>query len=71
MDCALLSGHRRVPPFGLKGGGNGLVGRNSVRRLSGAIEVLKGCDQTVLQPGEAIIIETPTPGGYGRAEAAE
>jgi 5-oxoprolinase (ATP-hydrolysing) len=71
MDCALLSGHRRVPPFGLKGGGNGLVGRNSVRRLSGGIEVLKGCDQTVLQPGEAIIIETPTPGGYGRPDAAE
>ncbi len=33
--------------------------------------VLKGCDQTVLAPGEAIIIETPTPGGYGRPEAAE
>ncbi|WP_284178918.1 hydantoinase B/oxoprolinase family protein [Rhabdaerophilum sp. SD176] len=71
MDCALLSGHRRVPPFGLKGGANGLVGKNSVRRLSGEVEVLKGCDQTVLQPGEAIIIETPTPGGYGRLEAAE
>ncbi|MCZ8374747.1 MAG: hydantoinase B/oxoprolinase family protein [Beijerinckiaceae bacterium] len=71
MDCALLSGHRRVPPFGLKGGANGLVGKNSVRRLSGEVEVLKGCDQTVLQPGEAIIIETPTPGGYGRPQAAE
>jgi 5-oxoprolinase (ATP-hydrolysing) len=71
MDCALLSGHRRVPPFGLKGGANGLTGRNAVRRQSGEIEVLKGCDQTVLAPGEAIIIETPTPGGYGRPEAAE
>ena len=25
MDCALLSGHRRVPPFGLDGGGPGQV----------------------------------------------
>ncbi|WP_150286832.1 hydantoinase B/oxoprolinase family protein [Rhabdaerophilum calidifontis] len=67
MECALLSGHRRVPPFGLAGGSPGLVGRNSVRRADGRIETLKGCDQTWLEPGEAIIIETPTPGGFGAA----
>ena len=67
MDCALLSGHRRVAPFGLAGGENGQVGRNQVRRVDGRVETLKGCDQTVLKPGEAIIIVTPTPGGYGRA----
>ena len=67
MDCALLSGHRRVPPFGLDGGGPGQVGLNMVRRLDGCIEVLKGCDQTTLEAGDAIIIETPTPGGYGAA----
>jgi len=67
MDCALLSGHRRVPPFGLNGGENGQVGQNLVRRQDGRIEILKGCDQTVLKPGEAIIIIPPTPGGYGRA----
>jgi 5-oxoprolinase (ATP-hydrolysing) len=69
MDCALLSGHRRVAPFGLAGGEPGLVGRNAVRRMDGTTEPLKGCDQTVLQPGEAIIIETPTPGGYGKGLA--
>jgi 5-oxoprolinase (ATP-hydrolysing) len=67
MDCALLSGHRRVAPFGLAGGADGEVGRNSVRRLSGEVESLGGCDQTTLQAGEAIVIQTPTPGGYGRA----
>ncbi len=67
MDCALLSGHRRVAPFGLKGGENGQVGQNLVRRQDGKVETLKGCDQTVLKPGEAIIIIPPTPGGYGRA----
>lgn len=67
MDCALLTGHRRVAPFGLNGGESGQVGRNLVRRQDGTVETLKGCDQTVLKPGEAIIIVPPTPGGYGRA----
>lgn len=66
MDCAILSGHRRVPPFGLAGGEPGHVGENRVRRLNGKEEKLKGCDQTVLEAGEAVIIVTPTGGGYGR-----
>jgi 5-oxoprolinase (ATP-hydrolysing) len=65
MDCAILSGHRRVPPFGLMGGEPGEVGRNAVRRADGRIEALQGCDQTTLAAGEAVIIETPTSGGFG------
>jgi 5-oxoprolinase (ATP-hydrolysing) len=68
MDCAILSGHRRVRPFGLEGGEPGQVGRNSVRRSDGTIEKLEGCDQTVLDAGEAVIIETPTAGGYGKPD---
>jgi 5-oxoprolinase (ATP-hydrolysing) len=67
MDCAILSGHRRVPPFGLAGGEPGRVGQNFVRRKNGREEKLEGCDQTVLEAGEAVIIVTPTGGGYGRA----
>jgi 5-oxoprolinase (ATP-hydrolysing) len=65
MDCAILSGHRRVRPFGLEGGEAGQVGKNFVRRKDGTMEKLEGCDQTVLDAGEAVIIETPTAGGYG------
>jgi 5-oxoprolinase (ATP-hydrolysing) len=68
MDCAILSGHRRVPPFGLAGGEPGRVGENRVRRLNGREEKLEGCDQTVLEAGEAVIIITPTGGGYGKAK---
>ena len=68
MDCTLLTGHRVVPPFGLAGGENGQVGQNSVRRLDGSIEKLKGCDATVIDAGEALIIQTPTAGGYGKAD---
>ncbi len=65
MECTILSGHRRVPPFGLAGGGNGQIGENSVRRADGSVEKLQGADATVLNAGEAIIIQTPTAGGYG------
>jgi 5-oxoprolinase (ATP-hydrolysing) len=67
MDCTILSGHRRVRPFGLAGGEAGEVGENSVRRKDGRVEVLGGCDATVLDTGEAITIQTPTAGGYGTA----
>jgi 5-oxoprolinase (ATP-hydrolysing) len=65
MDCTILSGHRRVPPPGLAGGGAGLVGENSVRRKGGRVETLQGCDETTINAGEAVIIQTPTAGGYG------
>ena len=68
MDCTILSGHRRVRPFGLAGGEAGQIGENWVRRKDGRMERLQGCDATVIDAGEAIIIQTPTAGGYGKAE---
>jgi 5-oxoprolinase (ATP-hydrolysing) len=65
MDCAILSGHRRIHPFGLEGGEAGEIGRNFVTRKNGEIETLKGADQTLLEPGDKITIVTPTGGGYG------
>ncbi|MGB6284830.1 MAG: hydantoinase B/oxoprolinase family protein [Xanthobacteraceae bacterium] len=66
MECTILSGHRRVPPFGLAGGGDGQIGENWVRRKDGRMERLRGCDATIVDAGEAIIIQTPTAGGYGK-----
>ncbi len=68
LDFAILSGHRRVRPFGLKGGKPGETGRNEVCRKDGSVEVLKGCDQTLLEAGEAFTVITPTGGGYGEPE---
>lgn len=66
MDCAILASHRKVRPFGVKGGEPGQLGKTMVRRLSGAVEELKPCDQTLLQAGEAVTVITPTAGGYGK-----
>lgn len=68
MNCAILSGHRRVRPFGLAGGEPGQVGENWVRRKDGRLERLGGCDQTQIDSGEAIIVRTPTGGGFGAVE---
>ena len=68
MECTILSGHRRVPPPGLDGGSAGQVGENWVRRKDGHMERLKGCDATVIDADEAVIIQTPTAGGCGKAE---
>jgi 5-oxoprolinase (ATP-hydrolysing) len=65
MECTILSGHRRVRPFGLAGGESGQVGENWVRRRDGTRNRLQGCDATTLEAGEAITIQTPTAGGYG------
>ncbi|MDX8435132.1 hydantoinase B/oxoprolinase family protein [Mesorhizobium abyssinicae] len=67
MECAILSSHRNRPPQGLDGGGDGEAGSTKVRRNGGAVDVLKACDQTVLDAGEAVIVTTPTPGGFGKA----
>jgi 5-oxoprolinase (ATP-hydrolysing) len=69
MEYTILSGHRRIRPFGLAGGEDGQIGENFVRRNNGTMERLKGADATVVDAGEAIIIQTPTAGGYGNPNA--
>ncbi|MBL8385501.1 MAG: hydantoinase B/oxoprolinase family protein [Burkholderiales bacterium] len=65
MTAGILSGHRRVPPYGMAGGGDGQVGRNWVERRDGTITELSGSDETVCQPGDVFAVQTPTGGGYG------
>ena len=67
LRCAILSGFRKVAPFGLAGGAPGETGRNAVRRADGRVEELAGCASVTLEPGDAIVIETPTGGGVGKA----
>jgi 5-oxoprolinase (ATP-hydrolysing) len=64
MAAAILSVHRRVPPFGLAGGNPGAVGRNRIERADGRIEALSGTDRAEMRPGDVFIIETPGGGGY-------
>ncbi|MFC0282654.1 hydantoinase B/oxoprolinase family protein [Camelimonas abortus] len=65
MECAILSGRRRVPAPGLHGGLPGEPGRNLVRRLDGSVEDVGGCAALTLEAGEAVTVITPTGGGFG------
>jgi 5-oxoprolinase (ATP-hydrolysing) len=66
MQAAILSGFRDVANPGMMGGSPGELGRNSVRRNNGRIELLPGCAETRVEAGEAVEIITPTGGGWGK-----
>ncbi|HEB78192.1 MAG TPA: 5-oxoprolinase [Methylothermaceae bacterium] len=65
MTAAILSSHRRYPPFGLMGGEPASVGRNRLLRANGEVQELPGCAQIEVQAGDCLVIETPGGGGYG------
>jgi 5-oxoprolinase (ATP-hydrolysing) len=69
MSAAILSNHRKVPPFGLAGGGSGECGDQWVERSDGSFHQLRGCDSTELAAGDIFSIQTPTGGGYGAGDA--
>ena len=65
LSVSVLSSCRRVPPFGLAGGGAAACGRNLLLKLDGTEELLPGSFERQLQAGEALRIETPGGGAYG------
>ncbi|MCY4644978.1 MAG: hydantoinase B/oxoprolinase family protein, partial [Bacteriovoracales bacterium] len=65
VNANIISGRRKVPPYGLHGGGPGRVGLNTVTRVCGRTETLFGSDRIELRPGDTVTIHTPGGGGYG------
>ncbi|OAR27334.1 5-oxoprolinase [Streptomyces sp. ERV7] len=65
MTVALLTGHRRVPPYGMAGGAPGALGANLVERADGRSEALGGVDTVEVDAGDVLVVRTPGGGGYG------
>ncbi|MBW4431049.1 MAG: hydantoinase B/oxoprolinase family protein [Pelatocladus maniniholoensis HA4357-MV3] len=65
MTANILSGHRRIPPFGLNGGEAGQVGRNWIQRQNGTQENLDSTATVLMLSGDIFVIETPGGGGFG------
>ncbi len=70
MTAAILSNHRRVPPFGADGGGPGAVGVNRVERTDGRVETLGPTAEATMEAGDVFVIETPGGGGFGAKDAS-
>ncbi len=69
MTAAILSNHRRVPPFGLAGGMPGATGINRLLRRDGSSETVQATAEFAVDAGDRFRIETPGGGGYGPAVA--
>ncbi|WP_405187570.1 hydantoinase B/oxoprolinase family protein [Streptomyces anulatus] len=67
VTVALLSGHRRVPPYGADGGEPGELGEQHIERADGEPVPLEGCDTAELEAGDVLVVRTPGGGGYGPA----
>jgi len=65
MSAAILSNHRRIPPFGIAGGQNARTGNNFVARRDGTIEKLASIAELNMHEEDVLVIETPGGGGYG------
>ena len=68
MTAAILSGRRRVPPFGMAGGTAGQCGENRVERADGTREPLGSTARVEMGVGDRFVIETPGGGGFGAAD---
>ncbi len=66
MTAGILSNHRRVPPYGMAGGGDGAVGRNWVERTDGSRLEFGATEVVEMSPGDVFVIETPGGGGFGK-----
>ena len=67
MSGALLANHRRIAPFGVKGGTAAAPGTASIQRVSGEVESLGATARFDANPGDVLTIETPGGGGFGTA----
>jgi len=70
-EVTLLTDRRRLPPWGLAGGGPGERGANYRQRVEGAPEPLPGKCRLQVQAGDRVRVETPGGGGWGDPGSGE
>jgi 5-oxoprolinase (ATP-hydrolysing) len=69
MSVNIMSGHRRIPPYGMAGGKAGQTGNNCIIRANDnndkQIEELDYKANIEVTKNDVLVIETPGGGGYG------
>lgn len=66
VEVSVISERRVYPPYGMAGGEPGKKGSNMRRRKDGSTEKLGHRFDLKLEAGEAIVVETPGGGGFGK-----
>jgi len=69
MTVNVLSSRRKVAPYGVGGGHDGLVGVNRLLRADGTTKELPGSTRVEVDAGDCFEIETPGGGGFGSPES--
>jgi 5-oxoprolinase (ATP-hydrolysing) len=67
LTVSLLSQHRTTRPFGMKGGGDGAAGNQTLIRSDGTSAELPSSTTFDVSPGERVRIQTPGGGASGAA----
>lgn len=70
MTISVLSGHRRIPPYGMAGGEPGALGHHHVER-AGRILPMAGCGSLAVRRDDVFVLHSPGGGGYGHPAPAE
>ncbi|HTI48468.1 MAG TPA: hydantoinase B/oxoprolinase family protein [Casimicrobiaceae bacterium] len=65
MTAVMLANHRRIAPFGVKGGSPGAPGRNWVERADGSREEFGATFAVEMAAGDVFVVQTPGGGGFG------
>jgi 5-oxoprolinase (ATP-hydrolysing) len=65
MTAVMLANRRRIPPFGLAGGGPGAAGHNWVERADGTREAFGATCAVAMNAGDVFVVQTPGGGGFG------
>ncbi len=65
-EVSLISERRATAPYGMEGGEAGKSGKNSILRKNGQTEEMGHRFDIRLKAGDAIVVETPGGGGWGK-----
>jgi len=67
MALSVLTQHRVEPPYGMAGGVEGALGRQTLIRAGGQRIELGSVDGCDVHPGDRLVLETPGGGAWGAA----
>ncbi|TVR64483.1 MAG: 5-oxoprolinase [Gemmatimonadales bacterium] len=70
LSLSLLTQHRKVAPYGIRGGGPGARGEQLLVSATGRVRLLPGIAALEVRSGDLLVLRTPGGGGCGSGTSA-